>query len=68
VPRCETAGILGAIAGVMGTLQATEVLKEILGIGESLSGTLLVYDALHAGFHKIKLPRDPDCPTCGAGV
>ncbi len=65
VPRCETAGILGAIAGVMGTLQATEVLKEILGIGESLSGTLLVYDALRTGFHKIKLPRDPDCPTCG---
>ena len=65
VPRCETAGILGAIAGVMGTLQATEVLKEILGIGESLSGTLLVYDALRAGFHKIKLPRDPECPTCG---
>jgi molybdopterin-synthase adenylyltransferase len=65
VPRCETAGILGAIAGVMGTLQATEVLKEILGIGESLSGNLLVYDALRAGFHKIKLPRDPDCPTCG---
>lgn len=65
VPRCETAGILGAIAGVMGTLQATEVLKEILGIGESLSGSLLIYDALRAGFHKIKLPRDPDCPTCG---
>lgn len=65
VPRCETAGILGAIAGVMGTLQATEVLKEILGIGETLSGTLLAYDALRAEFHKIKLPRDPDCPTCG---
>ncbi|HEY3918097.1 MAG TPA: molybdopterin-synthase adenylyltransferase MoeB [Stellaceae bacterium] len=65
VPRCETAGILGAIAGVMGTLQATEVLKELLGIGESLSGTLLVYDALRSGFHRIKLPRDPDCPTCG---
>lgn len=66
VPRCEIAGILGAIAGVMGTLQATEALKEILGIGESLSGTLLIYDALRAGFHKIKLPRDPDCPTCGS--
>ena len=66
VPRCETAGILGAIAGVMGTLQATEVLKEILGLGESLSGSLLIYDALRAGFQKIKLPRDPDCPTCGA--
>jgi molybdopterin-synthase adenylyltransferase len=65
VPRCETAGILGAVAGVMGTLQATEVLKELLGIGESLSGTLLMYDALRSGFHKIRIPRDPDCPTCG---
>ena len=65
VPRCETAGILGAIAGVMGTLQATEVLKEILGLGESLSGALLIYDALRADFHRIKLPRDPDCATCG---
>jgi molybdopterin-synthase adenylyltransferase len=64
VPRCETAGILGAVAGVMGTLQATEVLKELLGIGESLSGSLLMYDALRASFHKIKIPRDPDCPTC----
>jgi molybdopterin-synthase adenylyltransferase len=65
VPRCETAGILGAIAGVIGTLQATEVLKELLGLGESLSGQLLSYDALRTGFHKVKLPRDPDCPTCG---
>jgi molybdopterin-synthase adenylyltransferase len=65
VPRCETAGILGAVAGVIGTLQATEVLKELLGLGESLSGQLLMYDALRAGFHKIKLPRDPQCPTCG---
>ncbi|HEV2551416.1 MAG TPA: molybdopterin-synthase adenylyltransferase MoeB [Stellaceae bacterium] len=65
VPRCETAGILGAIAGVIGTLQATEVLKELLGLGDSLSGQLLMYDARRADFHKIKLPRDPDCPTCG---
>ena len=65
VPRCETAGILGAIAGVIGTLQATEVLKELLGLGESLSGQLLSYDALRTGFHKVKLPRDPECPTCG---
>lgn len=65
VPRCETAGILGAVAGVIGTLQATEVLKEVLDLGESLSGQLLMYDALRAGFHKIKLPRDPNCPTCG---
>ncbi len=66
VPRCETAGILGAVAGVIGTLQAVEVLKELLGIGESLSGTLLMYDALRAGFHRVKVPKDPDCPTCGA--
>jgi len=65
VPRCEEAGILGAVAGVVGTLQATEVLKELLGIGESLSGKLLVYDALRSDFHRIKLPRDPACPTCG---
>jgi molybdopterin-synthase adenylyltransferase len=65
VPRCETAGILGAVAGVIGTLQATEVLKELLGLGESLSGQLLMYDALRTGFHKIRLPRDPGCPTCG---
>ena len=67
VPRCETAGILGAVAGVIGTLQAVEVLKELIGIGQSLSGSLLVYDALATAFHKIRLPRDPDCPTCGAG-
>jgi adenylyltransferase/sulfurtransferase len=65
VPRCETAGILGAVAGVLGTLQAVEVLKELLGLGESLSGTLLMYDALRAGFHRVKIPKDPACPTCG---
>ncbi|HXQ50235.1 MAG TPA: molybdopterin-synthase adenylyltransferase MoeB [Stellaceae bacterium] len=65
VPRCEEAGILGAVAGVIGTLQATEVLKELLGIGESLSGRLLIYDALRSDFHRVKLPRDPECPTCG---
>jgi adenylyltransferase/sulfurtransferase len=67
IPRCETAGILGAVAGVIGTLQATEVLKEILGIGESLSGTLVLYDALRTGFHRVRIPKDPDCPTCGGG-
>ncbi len=65
IPRCETAGILGAVSGVMGTLQATEVLKEVLGIGESLSGTLLLYDALGARFQRVRIPRDPACPTCG---
>ena len=66
VPRCETAGILGAVAGVIGTLQAVEVLKEILSIGDSLSGTLLMYEALGTGFHRIAVPKDPHCPTCGA--
>src|ERR1700722_19139241 len=55
VPRCETAGILGAVAGVMGTLQAVEVLKELLQLGESLDGTLLLYDALRARFHSIRI-------------
>ena len=66
VPRCETAGILGAVAGVLGTLQAVEVLKELLQLGESLDGTLLIYDALRARFHSIRIAKDPDCPTCGA--
>lgn len=65
IPRCEEAGILGAVAGVIGTLQAVEVLKEILGLGESLSGNLLVYDALSTTFRKIKVKRDETCPLCG---
>ena len=65
VPSCAEAGILGAVTGVMGTLQATEVLKEIMGIGEGLSGRLLVWDALAARVRTIKLPRDPACPLCG---
>lgn len=65
MPRCETAGILGALAGTMGTLQATEVVKELLGLGDSLSGRLLIYDALSTEFRKIRLPRRPDCPGCG---
>ena len=64
VPRCETAGILGAVAGVLGTLQAVEVLKELLGIGDSLDGALLIYDALRTRFHRIRLSKDPECPTC----
>ena len=66
VPRCETAGILGAVAGVIGTLQAVEVLKELLGLGDSLDGTLLLYDALGTRFHRIRVAKDPDCPTCAA--
>ncbi|HEX3863088.1 MAG TPA: molybdopterin-synthase adenylyltransferase MoeB [Stellaceae bacterium] len=66
VPRCEEAGILGAVAGVMGTLQAVEVLKELLGLGDSLDGTLLIYDALRVRFHRIGISKDAECPTCGA--
>jgi molybdopterin-synthase adenylyltransferase len=66
VPRCAEAGILGAVAGVLGCLQAVEVLKELLGRGDSLDGTLLIYDALRARFHPIRIAKDPDCPTCAA--
>jgi molybdopterin/thiamine biosynthesis adenylyltransferase len=68
VPRCEEAGILGAVAGVMGTLQAVEALKELLGLGDGLSGTLLLYDALGTRFTRIKLVKDPACRTCGDGA
>ncbi len=65
IPRCEEAGIFGAVAGVMGSLQAVEVLKELLGLGDSLSGHLLVYDGLAAAVRKLKVPRAPDCALCG---
>ena len=64
-PSCAEAGVFGAVTGVMGTLQATEVLKEVLGIGEGLSRRVLVWDALAMRFHTIRLKRDPDCPLCG---
>lgn len=65
VPRCEEAGILGSVAGVIGTLQATEVLKELLGLGTGLAGRLLIYDAMETEFRRIDVPRDPDCALCG---
>jgi molybdopterin/thiamine biosynthesis adenylyltransferase len=65
VPTCSEAGVLGAVTGVMGTLQATEVLKEILGIGETLSGRLLIWDALATRFRTVKLRADPKCRLCG---
>ncbi|HTR18266.1 MAG TPA: HesA/MoeB/ThiF family protein [Acetobacteraceae bacterium] len=65
VPACAEAGVLGAVTGVMGSLQATEVLKEILGIGQGLSGRLLIWDALACAFRVVRLRRDPDCPLCG---
>jgi molybdopterin/thiamine biosynthesis adenylyltransferase len=64
VPTCSEAGVLGAVTGVMGTLQATEVLKEILGVGESLSGKLLIWDALATRFRTVRLRADPHCALC----
>jgi adenylyltransferase/sulfurtransferase len=64
-PSCSETGILGAAAGVMGTLQALEVLKEILGIGESLAGTLLIYEALSTRFRNVRVKPDPACKLCG---
>ena len=66
VPRCETAGIFGAVAGVIGTLQATEVLKELLGLGTSLSGRLLLYEGLSGNFRTLKVKRDAACALCGS--
>jgi len=65
IPRCEEAGIFGAVAGVLGSLQAVEALKELLGLGTGLSGELLSYDALSATLRKFKVPRDPACALCG---
>mgnify|MGYP003576018603 FL=1 len=65
-PNCSETGILGAVSGVMGTLQALEVMKEIIGVGDSLAGRLLIYDALAAQFRTVKVPRDPECRLCGA--
>lgn len=64
-PTCAQAGVLGAVPGVVGSLQATEVLKEILGVGESLSGRLMIWDALAAEVRTVRVPRDPGCALCG---
>jgi len=64
-PNCAEAGVLGVLPGVIGMIQATEVIKLIVGIGEPLIGRLLTYDALGATFRELKLHRDPDCPMCG---
>lgn len=64
---CSDIGILGAVAGVVGTMQALEVIKEILGIGDSLAGKMLMVDALSATTRTIGLPQDPNCRVCGQG-
>lgn len=65
IPTCAEGGVLGAVAGVVGCLQATEVIKELASIGESLAGHLVILDALNATFRKITVRPDPACPLCG---
>lgn len=66
-PSCSEAGILGAIPGVIGSLQATEVIKLVLGKGKPLTDSLLVYNALSAEFRRVRTRRNPECPSCGDG-
>jgi molybdopterin/thiamine biosynthesis adenylyltransferase len=63
-PGCSVAGVLGVVPGIMGLLQANEVLKLLLGIGEPLVGRLLLFDALDGSFSELRLERDPKCPVC----
>ncbi|MFQ5598652.1 MAG: molybdopterin-synthase adenylyltransferase MoeB [Nitrospiria bacterium] len=65
VPSCQEAGVLGVLAGTIGVLQAAEALKEILGIGDSMAGRLLIYDALEMRFRNVKVPKNPSCSLCG---
>ncbi len=65
VPNCSEVGILGAVAGVMGTLMATEILKELIGIGETMAGRMLIYDARATSFMTVKVAWDPDNPLHG---
>ena len=65
IPSCEEAGILGAVAGIIGTTQAVETLKEILQIGQTLIGRLLIFNALTMSVMEVKVKRDPKCPLCG---
>lgn len=67
-PNCAEAGVLGVLPGIIGLLQANETIKLILGIGNTLAGRLLCFDALAATFRELRLPRDPQCPGCGAGA
>lgn len=66
VPTCAEAGVLGVLPGVLGSIQALEAIKLLAGIGESLKGRLLVFDALRLRFRELAVEKDPDCPVCGA--
>jgi adenylyltransferase/sulfurtransferase len=65
IPSCAEAGVLGVLPGIIGTVQATEAIKLLTGLGEPLVGRLMLYDALRMRFRQITLPRDPACPVCG---
>lgn len=65
IPNCQEAGVLGAVAGVIGILQANEAIKEILGIGKSMVGRFLMFNALELSFHIASLDKNPNCPLCG---
>ena len=67
-PNCSEAGVLGVLPGIVGLLQASETLKLLLDIGQPLVGRLLCHDALAGSFRELRLPRDPECPGCGAGA
>ena len=64
-PSCAEAGVLGVLPGIIGTLQANEVIKLLLGIGDPLIGRYLLFDALETSFREVRLRRDPECPVCG---
>jgi molybdopterin/thiamine biosynthesis adenylyltransferase/rhodanese-related sulfurtransferase len=64
-PACSVAGVLGVLPGIAGVLQANEVFKLLLGVGETLAGRLLMFDAMGTTFDEVRVWRDPDCPTCG---
>jgi adenylyltransferase/sulfurtransferase len=65
VPSCQEAGVLGVVPGVIGSIQATETLKLLLDVGETLAGRFLVFDALQMSFVDLEMARNPDCPVCG---
>lgn len=66
-PSCAEAGVMGALPGIIGSIMATEAIKQITGAGKLMRGEMLIFDALYAETRKVKLHRNPECPVCGAG-
>jgi sulfur-carrier protein adenylyltransferase/sulfurtransferase len=67
-PACSAAGVIGVLPGIVGLMQANEVLKLLLGVGQTLAGRLLLFDAMGTTFDEVAMPRDPSCPACGEGA